>query len=219
MKRLIILLLSIIFFKCSTYAQNRHLQIDCSDFIIPEGYYLMCHSYLLRFDTTLNVYVTFNDIPLNAASNQGFYLTSYESGTLKMFNINSNGDTVLLKEQYLKFKSPNYRITLLSKPSGSRIRKEDLRSAKITVNVPDNDMSEQVHLTNVWLKYYKNGILQSHQIYELGVTNINEENWKFIPTSIFEEISELDDGILIFNVSVKQGQGVVALTPAIYYFE
>jgi hypothetical protein len=207
---ILFLLLIFLFSSSNILAQsNKNAK---AELVMLDGDLIMFHPYTFEMDTSIKMYFTFNDVPLEPSyygSKVAYTIATMKWGMLGIYRIDKTGDTVLIEKRRLKFKEPKYTVSFARVNSGLLINSDNLRYKELQVMVENTNISiEPFPISHVKLCYMFNGILEC-----------TETNGAVIPDATINRIKATKSNILVFEIQVKLGDKFLNVPPVVYYFK
>ncbi len=202
---LLVFFLLFVLTDAKTQELNKGLHINV---LIPTGPLVLFSPYELKFDSSFNGYVVFDNVILNRSANNTFVFIAKRNGKLQIYNINTKGDTILCNDINLKFVDPDYKVSFGGKRSGSIISTTNLERKTITVDVLNNDITLCIPINKVQVRYFKNKVLKS--------STFDDDN---IPVNLVREIMNSDCNMLVFDIEIKTKDRLIDLPPVIYFLD
>lgn len=222
MKHLFAILFPLISINAYCQDNNRYREVN-PELVIKSGRFIAYHTYHFDIKNTPTTIVQYDNRIVEKQTDGTYMINLNRSGFLEVFEV-SGKDTIIKSRTKINVIEPELRVRFMNEYVGKTIKRKYLETSQlhVTVDVPDNDMSETFPIKEVVFKYIKNGTLEEFKIsYDYENENFpgsvygNKDKTK----ALIEVLSSLAASPLILQVLIHTPTGDKYLPPAVYYLD
>ena len=209
-------------FKSYTFSQQKPVE----EHYHFDGPLVKYSVYDVRFETPFLGYLTIGNRRVEKYGDRHFQFYSIKSGdTLKTYDVQGKGDTVLVQTHFLKFETPGLGIEFQGKTSGETVNVNELKDWYFNVPIPSTSVDGSLILDSIYIKFYKNCKLveRNFKIKERDLKEFKseEEMLSFcggcVPKKITDEIVDSKSELIIVTARISPEFPVEEIPPAVFY--